>query len=575
MFSHAAADKESVRFAPQNETVSRAARLPAHKPGRRAMTAVHRRTLEALALAIGAHGGQTPGQLLGVAAYAREIGRRMGLKENGLEALHAASLLHDAGELALPHQVMSGVGELTPEVREKLKLHPIIGAEIVERIGFPFPVAPLVRAHHERWDGKGYPDGLQGEAIPLGARILAVAVCLASRLAKEALECLCAGVGRVFDPAVVELVTVGFVEIERAVRLASDMPAPLGYEIAIQAARREERVLSELTGELGNSLKLHETLCALDGRLKRLVAYDSIAYYVPREECLLPAYVSGENSQQLCSLEIPFGHGIPGRAAESRQPIMGGDASLASVLAVPLQNDGELIGVLALYHAAANAFSPDDLRILQSIRPKLTVALDNARKHEHAEQCSVVDPVSGLPNGRALFLRLDAELARCRRTRSKLAVLVCEMAGIERLHPLLEPAATRHLLQTLAAGLRRICREDDCVARQGDGFVLVLSGFGPRDLKHKRKLIEALIRETANSKLDGPLAARLGAAFYPEDGSYAEDLLAAADRRLNHDTPPAASPKIRFGPELVELAAALDRAGEPEAIPGVARNEPR
>ena len=89
-----------------------------------------------------------------------------------MEALHAAALLHDIGKLAVPEHIISKPGRLTPEEFEKMKIHPLVGAEILERVRFPYPVVPIVRAHHEKWDGSGYPFGLKGEEIPIGARIL-------------------------------------------------------------------------------------------------------------------------------------------------------------------------------------------------------------------------------------------------------------------------------------------------------------------------------------------------------------------------------------------------------------------
>src|SRR3989440_6539273 len=95
-----------------------------------------------------------------------------------MEALQAASLLHDIGKLAVPEHIISKPGRLTPEEFEKMKIHPVVGAEILERVQFPYPVVPIVRAHHEKWDGTGYPSGLAGEAIPIGARILSAVDCL-------------------------------------------------------------------------------------------------------------------------------------------------------------------------------------------------------------------------------------------------------------------------------------------------------------------------------------------------------------------------------------------------------------
>src|SRR5437588_11376758 len=107
-----------------------------------------------------------------------ELAKELGLSADETEALRAASVLHDIGKLAVPEHIISKPGKLTPEEFEKMKIHPIVGAEILEQVDFPYPVVPIVRAHHEKWDGSGYPNGLAGEAIPIGARILSAVDCL-------------------------------------------------------------------------------------------------------------------------------------------------------------------------------------------------------------------------------------------------------------------------------------------------------------------------------------------------------------------------------------------------------------
>src|SRR5271168_875572 len=134
------------------------------------MANLHLRTIEALALAIEAKDHTTHEHLQRVRIYAIEVAKEFGVKGPELEALHAAALLHHTGELAVPEQIISKPGRLTPEEFEKMKVHPLVGAEILERVAFPYAVAPIVRSHHERWDGSGYPDGLRGEEIPIGAR---------------------------------------------------------------------------------------------------------------------------------------------------------------------------------------------------------------------------------------------------------------------------------------------------------------------------------------------------------------------------------------------------------------------
>src|SRR6476619_3183495 len=138
------------------------------------MANLHLRTIEALALAIEAKDDTTHEHLQRVQVYALELGKKMGMGENDLQALRAASILHDIGKLAVPEHIISKPGKLTPEEFEKMKIHPIVGAEILARVEFPYSVAPIVRSHHEKWNGAGYPDGLEGEAIPLGARVLTI-----------------------------------------------------------------------------------------------------------------------------------------------------------------------------------------------------------------------------------------------------------------------------------------------------------------------------------------------------------------------------------------------------------------
>src|SRR6202041_2903554 len=142
------------------------------------MATLHLRTIEALALAIEAKDHTTHAHLRRVEIYAVEVGKELGLDESQLEALRAAAVLHDIGKLAVPEHIISKPGKLTREEFEKMKIHPVVGAEILERVRFPHPVTPIVRSHHERWDGTGYPDGLRGASIPIGARILAAVDCL-------------------------------------------------------------------------------------------------------------------------------------------------------------------------------------------------------------------------------------------------------------------------------------------------------------------------------------------------------------------------------------------------------------
>ncbi len=191
------------------------------------MATLHLRTIEALALAIEAKDHTTHDHLQRVRVYAIEVAKELGVTPGEMEALHAAALLHDIGKLAVPEHIISKPGRLTPEEFEKMKIHPVVGAEILERVRFPYPVVPIVRAHHEKWDGSGYPFGLKGEEIPIGARILSSVDFLDAMASdrqyrralplEEVMKRLSAESGKSFDPKVVNVLEKRYRQLEKLV----------------------------------------------------------------------------------------------------------------------------------------------------------------------------------------------------------------------------------------------------------------------------------------------------------------------------------------------------------------------
>ena len=167
-----------------------------------------------------------------------------------MEALHAAALLHDIGKLAVPEHIISKPGRLTPEEFEKMKIHPLVGAEILERVRFPYPVVPIVRAHHEKWDGSGYPFGLKGEEIPIGARILSSVDFLDAMASdrqyrralplEEVMKRLSAESGKSFDPKVVSVLERRYRQLEKLVEstFRREPVTPLSTEMKVEAGRR-------------------------------------------------------------------------------------------------------------------------------------------------------------------------------------------------------------------------------------------------------------------------------------------------------------------------------------------------
>src|ERR1700760_1315373 len=218
-------------------------RLQDQKEHMEQISGVHLRTIETLALAIEAKDQNTHDHLCRVRVYAGEIGKELGLSEPEMEALRAAALLHDIGKLAVPEHIINKPGRLTPEEFERMKIHPVVGAEILERVNFPYPVVPIVRSHHEHWDGRGYPDGLAGDQIPIGARILTAVDCLDALATdrpyrralslEEAMRHLRERSGKQFDPAVVDILERRCGELEAMARNEGAGLATLHLDIQI------------------------------------------------------------------------------------------------------------------------------------------------------------------------------------------------------------------------------------------------------------------------------------------------------------------------------------------------------
>jgi putative nucleotidyltransferase with HDIG domain len=391
------------------------------------VAALHRRTIETLALAIEAKDQTTHDHLERVETYAVEVGKELGLSETELEALRAAALLHDIGKLAVPEYIISKPGKLTPEEFEKMKTHTIVGAEIVERIRFPYPVAPLVRGHHERWNGTGYPDGLAGERIPMGARILAAVDCLDALASdrqyrralplNEAVKVIESEAGKSFDARVVEILVRRCDELagmvangQRIAKLATNVKVERGdapaagfeqtnrdllnlHDSIAEVGKRSER-LAQLISVIALRNERGEVMEALRSSLRGVVAYDALAVYLRRGESLTPEWTDGSDFKLFASLEIPVGGGLSGWVAENGKAIVNGNPSvepgylndpskfsiLRSALAVPLISANGIIGVLSLYLMAHDAFTTEDLAALTSVGSTLADALERTAR---------------------------------------------------------------------------------------------------------------------------------------------------------------------------------------------------
>jgi len=379
---------------------------------------LQRRSIETLALAIEAKDQTTHDHLERVEVYAVEVAKELGFGEIEMEALRAAALLHDIGKLAVPEYIISKPGKLTPDEFEKMKTHTVVGAEIVERIRFPYAVAPLVRGHHEKWDGSGYPDGLAGEQIPMGARILAAVDCLDALASdrqyrramplEKAIAIVRAESGKSFDPKIVEILERRYLDMDRLAREShriarlptdvkverGDAPAA-GFErtavdlTSIHGALTSERSVGDLANAVSACLHRDQLWSTLDQSLPRVIPYDAIAIYILRGEGL-----AVEHARGVSSTPVPLGAGLSGWVAENGKAIINGNPSVepgfqefsapGSALSVPLIASRGIIGALSLYREEHDAFSQDELSRLTALSSAVAGAIELTDKSRQA-----------------------------------------------------------------------------------------------------------------------------------------------------------------------------------------------
>jgi len=374
-------------------------------------------TVETLAMAIDAKDDVTHNHVRRVQAYAVGLARAMDVNDElTLKAIEAAALLHDTGKLAIPERILNKPGKLTESEFDRMKEHVDIGADILSLVEFPYPVVPIVRAHHESWDGSGYPRGLKGTDIPIGARILSVVDCYDALTSDrpyrrkmsdaEAVAILREREGKMYDPAVVE----AFVRVHLDIEVVSD-DAPEHREVMqrVTQSRQDVAAAHELAPEVSanapSSLLAFVSLSrvasgdatvadvlALGSRLLAdIVPGATGAWYVPEpaRDRLVVADAFGPAAASLRGLGVTMGERLTGWVAANRQCIANSDAaldlgpkaeaaSLQSCMSVPLLMGDSLVGVLSLYAPSANAFADDCGRLIQMVAPHIAVALHAA-----------------------------------------------------------------------------------------------------------------------------------------------------------------------------------------------------
>ncbi len=555
------------------------------------MADLHLRTIEALALAIDAKDETTHLHLQRVRIFAIGLAKAMNLSDGEIQSLKAGALLHDVGKLAVPEYILNKPGKLTPQEFNRMKIHPIVGAEILSAVNFPYPVVPVVLCHHEKYDGTGYPNGLAGEEIPITARILSVVDCfdaLASdrpyRRAltpEDAMKYVVEQSGKAFDPKIVSLFqemypalsSEAWTAAQEAHRVSANQPAfsfhfnpkadaqarpAAGYSEPVKinhlkniaAANQEVYSLYELVQTVGTSLSLVETLNLIAAKIRKIIPSDSCVIYLRQDDKLVPQYIDGKEKETFSDLAIPMGEGITGWVGENKRALINanpmvefgylGTAArftlMRSALSVPLMVNDEVLGVITLYDEASACFVGDNLRILELVADKTALAIRNAMTFEQTYENSLTDSLTGLPNSRHMFLKLDEEIARSRRNNTPLTVLAMDLDFFKEVNDTFGHAIGDKVLRQIGKLLKNTLRDYDFVARLGgDEFMAILPGLTGEDIERKIRQIQSEVDGIQSEKRFGRFiktSLSIGAASFPHDGKDSDTLLSVADARM-------------------------------------------
>ena len=558
------------------------------------MANIHMNTIESLAIAIDAKDQTTHGHVRRTQIYATQMGTLFDVTPQEVQALFAGALLHDIGKLAVPEYILNKPGKLTEAEFAKMKIHPTVGGDILKRVNFPYPVEDIVRYHHEKWDGSGYPKGLRGKAIPLVARIISVVDFYdATRCDRpyrkgmkreDSLALLRSMIGSAFDPYVVEKFIEHVVEFDQLIAaediqeqvasethtiddktktkpdagLASDImgtPDDVSGFRSISDAQREVFALHEIAQTIGSSLNLNDTVTLVANKLRAIVPFDTCIIFVVDERSgkAVAAYAAGEDAELFGRRRMSVGDGITGWVIANARSMCNASPELdlvgvsedvvkqyRGVLVSPLLREDGAFGAITLYSKSRTSYTTEHVRLLESVCQHASSALNNALTFEKTKESALMDPLTELPNARGFYMMLEQKIAECQRmNRESLAVMSMDIDDFKTINDKYGHQIGDRLLACVAGVIRHELRQMDILTRYaGDEFVAIMPmssnamgvGVGER--------VRAAVQMQRFAVRDGKsivLGLSLGVACFPEDGETTEELLTAAARKMQQD----------------------------------------
>lgn len=576
---------------------------------------IHLATVEALASAIDARDQVGIGHVRRTQIYAVGIGELLGLSSDEIQALRTGALLHDIGKLGVPDHILNKPGRFTPAEMEKMKIHSSVGAAILEKVNFPYPVVPTVLYHHETWDGTGYPKGLKKDEIPLTARILAVADTYdAMRGARpyrstmprdEARRVLLSVAGTQLDPKIVDVFLRNLKRLESEVDEAGlsyendernlemlighDTDADessQGYVEQIKRANREVFALYELARVFSSSLNLHGTLSLFVKKIGELMPFDTCVVYLLNKngEFATATFAEGKNADDLKGRKVKPGEGATGYVLKKRQPVYNINPGLdfsfyqldfiqdyTAMASLPLIADEKLIGAVSLYSCELENYQDEHMRLLETISRIGSDAIFKSLQHAETETHALTDPMTNLPNARSLQIQFETEAARAKRSGNPFQLIMLDLDGFKKVNDTFGHKVGDMLLKEVSRVMREQLREYDFLARYaGDEFVAIIPETPEDTIGELCQRIEAAVLGFKLPIGDGRHASvgvSIGSSCYPKSGETLDQVIIAADHQM-YSVKATHKQKQQDAQEAAkEAAAAQQQQQQQQAVP--------
>jgi diguanylate cyclase (GGDEF)-like protein/putative nucleotidyltransferase with HDIG domain len=541
---------------------------------------IHLATVEALATAIDARDQMSEGHARRVQILALGVGKLLALADNEISALRTGALLHDIGKLAIPDHILNKSGKLTSAEMEKMKIHPNVGASILEKINFGYPVIPTIRHHHENWDGTGYPQKLSGQNIPITARILAIADTYDSirgenayskpHSKEDARKTLRDEAGKKYDPKIVDVFLrnlhnleselaaqdlnyVVFSEDEVETNFIEGNSAGIkhGYVQQIKNANKEVFTLYELARIFSASLNLEETLQLFTKKLGELIPFDTCVVYILDEanNFAVAKHVEGENELIIKGKKIQLNYGATGYVLQNRTPVYQVNPALdfsfydtnivsdyISMASLPLLAENRLIGAVSLYSSELDNYEDEHMRLLETISKIAADAISKSISHAETENRSLTDPMTGLPNARSLQAQFEAEVARALRSDTEFQVAMIDLDGFKKVNDTFGHKIGDAVLREVSKVMRSQLRDYDFLARYaGDEFVAILPETSKDEIQELIQRIEIAVKNFAlpvDEDNFAKVGASIGFASFPHNGQTLDQVLIVADSEM-------------------------------------------